>query len=135
MTHIVATLMKEMNIGVRYRLNDLQDSLRAGKTWSVLLVLAILLFLEGDSNELIASTRSGGIFSLLLWPSWAVSDSLTRFALGVLSGVGRTLALRLDDDLDGVDGDATTSGDDWRFPRTELRVCIVAASRMLTNDY
>jgi hypothetical protein len=68
--------------------------------------------LDGGANELIASTRSGGIFSLLLSPLRTVPDSFMRFGLGVASGVRRAFASRLtEDDFEGVDGDATSGAD------------------------
>lgn len=68
--------------------------------------------LDGGANELIASTRSGGIFSLLLSPQSIVPDSFMRFGLGVVSGVGRAFTSRLaEDDFEGVEGDATSGAD------------------------
>lgn len=47
-----------------------------------------LRVVDGDLN---ASTRKGGIFSLLLSPSSMVAEDLKRFDVGVDAGVGRCL--------------------------------------------
>lgn len=52
-------------------------------------------------GELIASTRYGGMFSLLPSPPTTLPEYLTRFALGECSGVGR--GARSHDDEAGDD--------------------------------
>lgn len=70
----------------------------------------------------IASTRNGGIFSLLPSPSCSVGECLMRFAVGVCSGVGGKATSHGDEASDDANG---VSEGAERLPRTELRVCMM----------
>ena len=86
--------------------------MREEPSWSEMVLRKARGVRDGGANELIASTRSGGMFSLLLSPPSTVPDSFRRFGLGVFSGVGRAFTSRLaEDDFEGVEGDATSGAD------------------------
>lgn len=89
--HSVSELhMAGKNINKKTKLVNYSQELRpVGERRSVLFLCNALG--EG-ANKLIGSTRSGGMFSLLLSPSSTVTDIFIRFGLGVESGVGRDFA-------------------------------------------
>ena len=80
----------------------------------------------GGADALMASTTKGGMFSLLLSPSSTVMDDLKRFVVGVLSGVGGSLADAAEWSIsEGDGGGGVDSATACLFPSTELRVCIL----------
>ena len=79
-------------------------------------------------GELTTSARKGGIFSLLPSPSTIVLEYLARFGVGDWSGVGGNRTSQGEGVADDASDDVDSEGA-WRFPRTELRVCMMSGGR------
>lgn len=103
-------------------LTNLRGRLRVGVMTSVAVRLRARMAL-GEVSPLTGLSLRGGMFSLLPSPSSTVTDVRGRFGLGLLSGV-RSWSQPL-----AVVGRLAEASWWPRFPRTELRVCIMGRGR------